>query len=66
VQITGESITSSINTNYGSAVTFGGTNKSGRFTLVDTGGTDMSSHVDDPGYMQNAVSSCYLKLDAEL
>ena len=59
-------ITSSINTNYGSAVTFGGTNKSGQFTLVDTGGTDMSSHVDDPGYMQNAVSSCYLKLDAEL
>ena len=59
-------ITSSINTNYGSAVTFGGSNKSGQFTLVDTGGTDMSSHVDDPGYMMNAVSSCYLKLDAEL
>ena len=59
-------ITSSINTNYGSAVTLGGTNKSGQFTLVDTGGTDMSSHVDDPGYMMNAVTSCYLKLDAEL
>ena len=59
-------ITSSINTNYGSAITFTGSTKSGQFTLVDTGGTDMSSHVDDPGYMQNNQSSCYLKMDAEL
>ena len=59
-------ITSSINTNYGSAITFNGSTKSGLFTLVDTGGTDMSSHVDDPGYMQNNQSSCYLKMDAEL
>jgi len=59
-------VTSSINTNYGSAITFTGSTKSGQFTLVDTGGTDMSSHVDDPGYMQNNQSSCYLKMDAEL
>ena len=59
-------ITSSINTNYGSAITFNGSTKSGQFTLADTGGTDMSPHVDDPGYMQNNQSSCYLKMDAEL
>lgn len=59
-------VTSSINTNYGSAITFTGATKSGQFTLVDTGGTDMSSHVDDPGYMQNNQSSCFLKMDAEL
>ena len=59
-------VTSSINTNYGSAITFTGSSKSGQFTLVDTGGTDMSPHVNDPGYMQNNQSSCYLKMDAEL
>ena len=59
-------ISSSINTNYGSAMTGDGTNKSYQFTLNDTGGTDVSSHVDDPGYLMNNATSCFLKLDAEL
>ena len=59
-------ITTGLNTNYGSAVTFDGSGKSGIFTLDETGGSDMNPSVAQPGYMMNNVTTCYLKLSSEL
>ena len=59
-------ITTGLNTNYGSAVTFDGSGKSGVFTLAETGGSDMNPAVAQPGYMINNATTCYLKLSSEL
>jgi len=59
-------ISNGINTNYGSAITGDGSIKSYQFTLVDTGGTNVSGNAKEPGYIMNNATSCFLKLDAEL
>jgi len=59
-------ISNGINTNYGSAITMSASSKSAQFTLVDTGGTNVQSNVNEPGQIFNNTTSCFLKIDAEL
>tara|TARA_Y100000004_G_scaffold17483_1_gene18051 strand:+ start:783 stop:1976 length:1194 start_codon:yes stop_codon:yes gene_type:complete len=59
-------ISNGINTNYGSAITMSASSKSAQFTLVDTGGTNVSGNVNEPGQLFNNTTSCFLKIDAEL
>ena len=59
-------ISNGINTNYGSAITMSASSKSAQFTLVDTGGTNVSGNVNEPGQIFNNTTSCFLKIDAEI
>ena len=59
-------ISTGLNTNYGSAITMAASTKSAQFTLVDTGGTNVSGNAKEPGSIFNNTTSCFLKIDAEL